>query len=62
MTNKLNVRLFLSNLIDEDSFVPFNSLETQGFEFFTIHRLRQVMDAQTSLRDVHVYVPELDPL
>lgn len=54
--------LFFSNLIDEDSFVPFNGLETQGFEFFTIHRLRQVMNTQASLRDVHVYVPELDPL
>lgn len=54
--------LFYSHLIDEDSFVPFNSLETQGFEFFTIHRLRQVMNTKASLWDVHVYIPELDPL
>lgn len=54
--------LFFSNLINEDSFVPFNSLETEGFEFFTIHRFWQIMDAQTNLWDIHIYVPELDPL
>jgi len=48
-----------SHLCDADSCDSFHCLEAEGFEFFIVHWLRQVMDTQTSLWHKHIQGPKL---
>jgi len=52
----------VSHLGDAYSFASFHSLQTDVLELLVVHRLRQIMDTESSLGHVHIYVSELGSL